>query len=158
MNGKRIDTDGDVREQLALFEPGQNVTFDVIRYGERKQIRARLGEFDAPAPAPVSAVTNEEDAGSKLGFDVIPLTPQIARQISTTTTSGLVISNVEPASPADHAELRRGYLLKSVNGRPVSTVGEVQAIARTLKAGQPVSLMLATPDGAARILNYQVRM
>lgn len=157
INGKRVDTDGDLREQLALFEPGQNVSFDVIRYGEKKQINAKLGEFDAPAPVPVS-VAPADDSASRLGFEVIPMTPQIARQISTSTTSGLIISKVDPASPADHAELRPGYLLKSVNGRVVSTVSEVQAIARGLKAGQPISLMLSTRDGTARILNYQVRI
>jgi serine protease Do len=157
INGKRVDTDGDLREQLALFDPGQSVSFDVIRYGEKKQINAKLGEFEAPAPVKVSSEP-VDDSASKLGFEVIPMTPQIARQISTSTTSGLIISKVDAASPADHADLQRGYLLKSINGRPVSTVAEVQAIARSLKPGQAVSLMLATGNGQQRILNFQVRI
>jgi S1-C subfamily serine protease len=90
---------------------------------------------------------------------VTPLTPQIARQISTRQTTGLIISGVVPASPADHAALVSGYLLTSVNGRAVTTTAEVDALARTLKPGQAVSLMLTRPDdGTSRILNYQVRM
>jgi S1-C subfamily serine protease len=69
-----------------------------------------------------------------------------------------VISAVLPASPADHAQLEAGYLLTSVNGRAVSTPEEVQAIARSLRPGQAVSLMLADSKGEQRILNYQVRI
>ena len=43
VNGKPVDTDGDLRKQLALFEPNESVTFDVIRYGEKKQFVVKLG-------------------------------------------------------------------------------------------------------------------
>jgi serine protease Do len=157
INGKTVDTEGDLRERLALFQPGDAVTLDVVRYGDKKQFNVRLGEFEFEKPAAIP-VADDETAATKLGFEVIPMTPQIARQISSTTTTGLIVSAVAAGSPADHAQLRRGYLLKSVNGQAVSTVGEVQSIARTLKPGQAVSLIVATPDGEARIMNYQVRI
>jgi serine protease Do len=157
LDGKALETEGDLRERLSLFQPGDAVTLDVIRYGEKKQFKVRLGEFEFEHPATAQPTSSDDDV-SKLGFEVMPMSPQIARQISSTTSNGLVISAVAPGSPAYHADLRRGYLLKSVNGRAVSTVAEVQSFARTLKPGQAVSLMLATPDGQARILNFQVRI
>ena len=158
VNGKAVDTDGDLRERLALAQPGESVALGVIRYGEKKQFTVKLGEFDATrvATAPDAA---DADAGiSKLGFEVLPMTPQIARQISSTTTTGLIVSAVVPGSPADHADLKRGYLLTSVNGKPVNSVSELTSLGRTLKPGQPVSLMLETPQGQPRILNYQLRI
>ena len=39
----------------------------------------------------------------------------------------------------------------------VGSVADIEAVARTLKPGAAVSLILTMPDGNQRILNYQVR-
>ena len=142
---------------IALFQPGEAVTLDVIRYGQPLRMDVKLGEFAA-----VRAVSNAGDAapaakGSKLGFEAVALTPQIASQISANTTDGVVIYRVEPSSPAAAADLVPGYLVKSINGQEVRSVDQLNEIGKTLKPGQVVSLMLASPSGMQRILNYEVR-
>jgi serine protease Do len=157
IDGKTVDTDGELRERLALFQPGDNVAVDVIRYGQRLKMEVSLGESDA-VPVANTMPRQAEDRGmSKLGFEATPMTPQIARQLAATTSTGVVVYRVEPASPAAHADLLPGYLVKSINGQKIRTVDDITEIARTLKPGEAVSLMLAAPNGTERILNYQVR-
>ncbi|MEO5511325.1 MAG: trypsin-like peptidase domain-containing protein [Longimicrobiales bacterium] len=157
INGKNVDTDGELRERLALFQPGDNIAVDVVRYGQRLKMDVSLGESDA-VPVVNTRPAQVDDRGiSKLGFEATQMTPQIARQLSASTTTGVVVYRVEPASPAAHADLVPGYLLKSINGQAVRTVDDVVAIGNALKPGEAVSLMLAAPNGRERILNYQVR-
>jgi serine protease Do len=158
LNGEPVELSGDLTERLALFQPGDNVAFDIIRYGEHRTLHAHLGEFETPDASLVgmSAPDPYEDA-NKLGFEALPLTPRIARQIGTTVTDGLVVSDVLPASAAAHASLRRTDVIISINGRKVDSPAALRSIERTLKPGQPVSLILALPDGSDRIINYQVR-
>jgi serine protease Do len=157
LNGKPIETDGELREKLALFQPGEAVTLDVIRYGQQLRMDVKLGEF-----ASVRTVSNGSAAapaltGSNLGFEAVALTPEIARQLSANTTDGVVVYRVEPSSPAAAADLVPGYMVKSINGQEVRSVEQLNQIGKTLKSGQVVSLMLAAPNGTQRILNYLVR-
>jgi serine protease Do len=159
-NGDAVETSGALMEKLALLEPGAKVSFDVIRYGDRIRLDAKLGEFDQPATAPVRNIATSAERPSgleKLGFEALPLTPQIARQLRTMARTGVVVSEVAPTSPAAHAALVRGHVITSINGRRVDSIEDLEAAARSLKPGSAVSLILTMPDGNERILNYQVR-
>jgi serine protease Do len=157
VNGEPIATDGDLRERLALFQPGDHVALDVVRYGQKLRMEVNLGEFEMVHAVANRRTTTPARGISPLGFEPAPMTPQIARQLQATTTHGVIVYRVEPASPAAHADLVPGYLVKSINGKAVESVDDVARIERTLEPGEAVSLKLATPDGAERILNYQVR-
>jgi serine protease Do len=158
VNGEPVETGGALMEKVALLEPGAEVAFDVIRYGERMRLNAQLGQFEVPANVRRSTAALPQPTGiEKLGFEALPLTPQIARQLRTSATEGVVVSGVVPTSPAAHAALQRGQVISEINGKRVDSVEDVEAVARTLKPGASVSLILTMPDGNQRILNYQVR-
>ncbi len=158
VNGKPVDTDGDLREKLALFQPGETVMLDAIRFGQKLRMEVKLAEFEAVRAASNVSAASPAGNTNRLGFEAIPLTPQIARELSANTSTGLVVYRVEPASPAAHADPVPGYLIKTINGTAVQSVDDVNTIARTLKPGQNVSLILSTPKGVDRILNYQIRL
>ncbi len=155
VDGRDIRDSGELMERVALRQPGETVTLDVIRYGAREQLRVRLGAFETePVPTAASAAP-AQDAVSKLGFAAAELTPALASQLRIEEAGGVVVTQVDPAGPAP-ATLR-GMRIERVNGREISTVDDLRAVAGELADGGVVSVIGRTPDGERTILNYRLR-
>jgi serine protease Do len=150
--------------RLALQQPGDEIELTVFRDGQSQRFTAQLGEFDNQ-PRPTTVAHEPAASGWRLGFDVAPLTPSLAREFDrsardagvTAPDSGVVIATVDDNSPASRANLRPGQLVLTVNGQPVHTVADMQAIAGDLRAGAALSLRLLDQDLGETIVNYRIR-
>jgi len=61
------------------------------------------------------------------------LAPQIRRQLGLPSrTTGVVVTVVEPGSPAAEAGLRRGDVIQQVNGREVASASDFERAIRVL--------------------------
>jgi serine protease Do len=65
---------------------------------------------------------------------------------------GVVISRVEPLSPASDASLSRGQLILEVNRRPVASATEFRRLVAGAHAGDVLTFYLYLPDQAQRAL------
>jgi serine protease Do len=54
-----------------------------------------------------------------IGLLVQEITPLIARSIGLEDTRGVIVSQVDPASPAEEAGMKRGDVIVEVNGQPI---------------------------------------
>src|SRR5690606_19776895 len=155
LNGERIGSSSELMADLAEYQPGDHVKLDVVRYGERKQIEVELGGFDN-APASRRAAAEEPAASRGLGFQVQPLTPELARRMELSVTNGLVITEVEPLSAAALAGVRPGQLIERVNGKEVRSAADLERVVRDVKDGDVVSMVVRQGD-ASVILNFEMR-
>jgi serine protease Do len=160
VDSKPIQRVGQFQRVIASYHPGDEVTLDLIRYGDRRRVKVKLDEAPPaetreevaqarPAPA-------ESEAGSKLGVAVAPLTADGARQLGyTTNPGGIVVTDVQPYGPAGRAGLGRGTRVLAVDGQPVADVAAFrQAMARK-RPGQVVSLLVQVRDQRS-ILNLRL--
>jgi len=76
------------------------------------------------------------------GFQVQPLTAYLANRLGVDRAGGLVVTRVEPQSPATAADLRVGDVIRSVNGKPVNTAEEAQRVLFGAEVGDKVTLDL----------------
>lgn len=60
--------------------------------------------------------------------------------------SGVVVSEVEPDSPAESADLRTGDIIREINCKPVRIVQDVENLTSQLTAKTPVLLLLRRGD------------
>ena len=74
------------------------------------------------------------------GFQVQPLTAYLANRLGVDKAGGLVVTRVEPNSPATTADLRVGDVLRSVNGKQVNTAEEAQRVLFGSGVGDRVTL------------------
>ncbi|HEY0023078.1 MAG TPA: trypsin-like peptidase domain-containing protein [Longimicrobium sp.] len=162
VEGKAVKNAGDLMETVMERRPGDRVTLDVVRYGDRRRVAVRLEEFSNPRAARSRAEPAAEDVAApaettgRLGFRAEAVTPEIARELGMERAAGVVISEVDPASPAAGV-LGRGMVVRRFNGRQVGTVQELRAASEAVRAGQVVSLEVRLPDGRETIVNFRAR-
>ena len=138
VDGVDVGNSDELRKRIASIAPGTEVVLEVIRDGEPVTVAIELGEL--PDGDPTRTASREESIekspASKLGIDVMDITREWNRFYE--SGSGVVIAQVRSGSVAEDKELRRGDLIREVNGDPVSSVQEFLGIVRQFEAGQAI--------------------
>ena len=135
---------------VANLPIGTRVPIEIIRNGRRQTLTATVGR--RPAEEELAAFADEEDEGlppenngatatpsaAPLGLQLVPLTPQISRNLRLAPdVRGVVIASVDPSSDAANKGLRRGMVIQSVNQQPVATTADVAgAVGAARRAGR----------------------
>jgi serine protease Do len=138
VNGQPIVTYGDLPSMLSLAQPGEKVGMEVWRDGKLVHLNATLAS-DKGEPAETTKVASTND-GSKLGLSLRPLDPSERRESG--LASGLVIEDAGGA--AAFAGVQAGDVLLAVNGKPVTSIGEVRDL--VAKASKSVALLIQRGD------------
>ena len=126
-DGKPIATMEDLPRLVAAAPPGSKAEVVVMRGGEERTLQVELGKLDEGAQvAAAEGELGEESGPAAFGLRVQPLTPELAEQLSVDESEGVVVSAVEPGSPADEAGLRRGDVILEVDQQPVASVAAFQ--------------------------------
>ena len=128
LNGESVNGPDDLSVHVSEMAPGSVAHLKVFRNGQEREIAVTLGEFPAEGSAGGSAESGSggESAGLQ-GVQVQNLTPSIASQLNVpTTTTGVVISQVDPSSSAAAAGLQQGDIIQEVNHKPVHNVAEYE--------------------------------
>ena len=78
-----------------------------------------------------------------LGLSLLPLTPQIARQLGMPeSTQGLVVNAVDPSSDAGAKGLQRGDVILSANYRAVTATATLDETIRQAQGSQRTAVLL----------------
>jgi len=72
---------------------------------------------------------------ARLGLSLQTVTPDIARSLGLDQPQGVIVSSVQPGSPAADAGLVRGDVILEVNRRAIKNAEELQKIIDSAKGG-----------------------
>ena len=134
VNGQTIVTSNDLPALIGSATPGEKVSLEIWRQGQREQLTATLG--DAGEKAAKLAKTDDHAANGKLGLALRPLQPQERRAAG--LAGGLLVE--QAGGPAGAAGVQPGDVLVAVNGTPIQSVDQVRAI--VAKADKSVALLI----------------
>jgi serine protease Do len=123
LNGKPVQDIADFRNDVAMTAPGTKVELTIVREGETQKIPVTIGTLPSKAGQKGPGVKPETD----IGLTVQNLTGDLAAQLGFQGLSGIVITSVEPGSPADEAGLKEGMLIQKVGQKQVTDVEEFQS-------------------------------
>ncbi len=129
LNGQKVKDVGDLRNRIALTPPGTKVKLLVLRDGKKKLLVVKIGE--KPGETTVAGVRH--GILKKLGLSIQDLTPELAEQFGYKEGQGVLVSEVEPGSPAERAGIRAGFLIEEVNRVRVHNVKECMEALRKSK-------------------------
>jgi serine protease Do len=105
-----------------------------IREQLESSLRALPRDFDLEPPVPL------RPARVRLGVTLTPLTAQLAAYFG--VSDGMLVSSVEPQTPAAQAGMRAGDVLTAIDGRSVRTQGDVAAAVRRAAPGASLDVTL----------------
>jgi len=144
-NGQQVTDDAHLRDMVARSQPGTRVDVVVKRDGHEISLTPTIGSAPSDQGGASSAVPNKETPRGKLGVQVANVTdPDVRQQLKLpdSVKEGAVVVNVVPGSPASDAGLQPGDVIMRVEGKPVKDANNLTDMARGLKAGSTVPVVV----------------
>ncbi|MCC6793650.1 MAG: DegQ family serine endoprotease [Candidatus Hydrogenedentes bacterium] len=140
LNGQRVGDAGAFRSQIAMTPKGKDIELTIDRAGEQIKKSVSVGEKtseELEQDSPRNAAKQESQG--KLGIGIQPLTSDLAKQFGYEGTTGVLVTQVAPGSPAMRAGIGEGDLITEVNREPVSNLSEFQ---KAMKSGKNGTVLL----------------
>jgi len=131
---------GDVnqlRNIVAQTEVGKEVKVKVLRKSNETVLTVKIGE--QPSDLFASA---KSSIGRDLGMSVQNLTEELAKSFGFENENGVVVSAVEPGSPAAQADVKEGDLIKEVNREKINNIKEFREALKSTEEGKDILLLL----------------
>jgi serine protease Do len=118
VNGEEISNASELVRKISAFSPGTTVTLEIWR--DRQQISVDVNLTERTVVADRKAVEK-----SVLGMKVTEITPEILQRLEMKSAiKGVIVSAVEPGSPAQEARLMEGDIIIEVGQEAVSSASE----------------------------------
>jgi len=118
-DGKEVADSKGLPLIVASTPVGKNVTIKLSRNGKVLDRQVKIGEMEEKAQ-----VAKAPSSNKSLGITVQNLTPDIAKGLGLKKETGVVVTRVEPGSPARDAGIQTGDVIREVNRKPVKDVDD----------------------------------
>jgi len=119
--GQAVEKSNQFLNRVAMLSPDTKVEVVVLRDGKRKTFTVQLGK--RPPEGKIRGNLPAETI-EQLGFSVINMTEELAKQLGYEGESGVVVREVEAGSQAEQAGIVPGALIKEVNRQPINNTKE----------------------------------
>ena len=115
--------------------------------------------FAVPSSLAKTVITQLADHGTVergwLGVSIQPLTKELASSFKRGNTSGGLVSEVIPGSPADKAGVKTGDVIVEFNGRKIAKATDLPGLVADVPVGRDVPVVVMR-DGVAQHLNAHI--
>jgi len=136
-DGRPVADSRDLPRIVASTAVGKTVTVKLLRDGKEIERQAKIGEMEEENTAAA-----ESPIRPSLGVAVQNLTPQIARELGLKKGAGVVVTGIEPGSPAAEANIQVGDVIQAVNRKPVRNVDDFVKTVEKAKGGGSLLLLV----------------
>jgi serine protease Do len=146
-NGKAVKNRDQLVDLVTRTKPGATVPMKVLRDGKSTPLNVTVEELDLEAEAGVTSTEAEVEETAGFGIALEDVTPDIARRLELPrTTSGAIISEVDPGSPAAQGGLRRFDVITQVNGQPVTSAADASRKLQAIASGRLARILVVRPN------------
>ncbi|MCX7857411.1 MAG: DegQ family serine endoprotease [Deltaproteobacteria bacterium] len=114
-DGKPIKDVDTLPKLVASTEVGKKVKLKIIREGKTIEREVTIGELKEED----QKAQREPELERNLGLVVQDLTPEIAKHLNIKDRTGVIVTDVQPGSPAHEANIRRGDIIKEVGKKQI---------------------------------------
>src|SRR6202046_1212392 len=151
INGQPVHTGADLVNPIAQTPIGQSVQVSVIHAKQSKDVSLTVADRSKIFPQTAQAEEDqpgEEQTPGELGLHVEELTPEMSHWLGVSKLTGVIVSEVEPASFADDIHFQRGDVITEINHTPINSLSDYRREMAKLKPGQDVLFKVAQSRGS----------
>ncbi len=144
-NGKPVTGMDDLIRMVTGTKPGTTVPVKILRDKKERSVSVAVEELDlaAEAGAATPPEGGSEDTSVGFGMTLGNLTPNIARQLRLPAgTTGAVITDIDPGSPAEGAGLAQYDIILKVNGTAIANAAEASRVLQKVPSGGRAMLLI----------------
>jgi len=122
LDGTNVKDANELRNTVAMTDPGTMVNLDVFRAGSNTTVKVKLGTL--PTTTSQTAASAEQN---DLGMGLQNLTGDMAGRLGLAVGQGVLVTSLDPRGLAAHSGIRVNDVIESVQGHGVATIQELQA-------------------------------
>ena len=127
LNGTPIKDSRDLAQKVAELAPGSSAKFDIVREGRSRTVNVTLGQM--PNQRQANADNQGQSGAPHLGLTLAP-----ADEVAGSGGKGVVVTGVDPESPAAEHGFQSGDVILAVGDKMVSNPGDVRRALSEAKA------------------------
>jgi serine protease Do len=130
-DGKRVKDLKTLLKVVSRTQVGKDVTIRIVRDGKEIPVTVKIGE--RPSSVDDSFDDAPEADKSWRGLEIADITSDIARRYRLDDAKGVVVTRVEPASPASEAGIEVGDIIDRVNNNNISDINRFNDVVSSIK-------------------------
>ena len=188
ISGKKIKTPGHLSESIKMLRPGNKIIVSLDRNGKQFKVNVKLAELklrenklvrikekelsDRMSRMPefieslpkIKNYTFEFSGSLGLGVDVIPLTPELAKEFKVKSGNGLLVSKINLQNDPENPQLKVGDILVNSNGIKLIKISDLAKSLSQIKPKDKIKIKLIRKGKmieslvSPSILSYKTRL
>ncbi len=157
LNARPVDSEGQITSQISTLDPGTRITLGVLREGRPLSLSVALAELPSDQAESPPAPSKEPDQATLSGLTVQDPSNEARAQLGLAKEiAGVVITAIDPASPAAADGLQPGDVILEIDHHPIRNVDDFARLgARTSdvllridRRGDGAFIVISADDGA----------
>ncbi len=157
MDGEELKTPKDLSKQVAQTQAGSRSTLKIMRQGKRQNLNVTISQLPT-TPAEMAQVEEQQEKGTaKLGIYLSSLTPEARQHFGIKkNTDGVLVTDIEPNSPAARAGIRPGDIISMIGQEAVDSPRSViEKVELAEKQNKPSILLLVEKRSGKRFVSLE---
>ena len=142
---------------MAQTRSGNTSALDIMRKGKMRTFNVTISQLPSSEAQLAKVSTQQEKNTDKLGVYLSDLTPQTREYFGIErNTRGVVVTDIEPNSPAAKAGIRAGDVISMVDQERVNSPSNViDKVKQAAKEDKPSVLVLIEKRGQKRFVSVE---
>jgi serine protease Do len=140
VNGKPVVTGNDLVNPIVSTKIGDSVQVTYSRDKQNHEVTVGVADRTKLFPGATQANGSqpEEEGATDFGLHVEDITPELQQRLGLDQATGVIVTQIEPASFGEDVQFARGDVILEVNHQPVQNLRDWRRVTGRLKAGENV--------------------
>lgn len=137
-NGKVIKEMDALPKLVGSTEVGKRAKVGIIRDGKSLEVEVVIGELkDEKLQA-----SKKPEVEKDFGLVVQNITPEIAKHLNLKDKRGVIVTDVQPGSPAQEGDIRSGDIIKEISRKPIKNLEDFKEAMKKVNIKEGAVLLI----------------
>jgi serine protease Do len=137
-NGKAIKEVDTLPKLVGATEIGKKAKVGIIRDGKPLEVEVAIGELKDEKLQATRKTETEKD----FGLVVQNITPEIAKHLNLKDKRGVIVTDVQPGSPAQEGDIRSGDIIKEISRKPIKNIEDFKEAVKKVNLKEGAVLLI----------------